>query len=137
MELDPLEANPQTAPIFALSNAKLYWDEFYFRYVVYPFQRAARFLAVTVDWEFWHDFFHHKILYQGFQGAADLLSQPIDKQIVDRGFLSLASGVGAAAARLRRVQTGYVRTYALSVLMGVLLVVIIILFPTLRDLLGI
>jgi hypothetical protein len=34
------------------------------------------------------------------------------------------------------IQTGYVRTYALSVLFGALLVVILILFPVIRQLLG-
>ncbi|MBZ0319342.1 MAG: hypothetical protein K8L91_23220 [Anaerolineae bacterium] len=137
MEKDPLEENPQTQPLFALSNAKLYWDEAYFKYIVYPFQGAARFLANTIDWDFWHNFFHDRIIGQGFQGAADVISQPIDRQVVDKGFMSLATGVLAAASRLRKTQTGYVRTYALSLMMGVLLVIVIILLPTLRDLLGI
>ncbi|MBI5928343.1 MAG: hypothetical protein HY862_03490 [Chloroflexi bacterium] len=136
MEKDPLEEG-QFQPLFALSNAKLYWDESYFKYIVYPFQRASRFLANTIDWDFWHNFVHDRLIGQGFQGAADFISQPIDRQVVDKGFMSLASGVLAAGSRLRKIQTGYVRTYALSLMMGVLLVIVIILFPTLRDLLGI
>jgi NADH-quinone oxidoreductase subunit L len=134
---DPLELSPQTAPIFALSNARLYWDESYFRFIIYPFQRAARFLANTVDWRFWHDFVHERILFQGFQGASDMLSKPVDRQIIDGGFMSLAYGVRRFAGRLRLTQTGYVRSYALSVVFGAFLVIVIILFPVLRDLLGI
>lgn len=137
MEKDPLEINPQTQPIFALSNARLYWDESYFKYIVYPFQRAARFLANTIDWDFWHNFVHDRLIGQGFQGAADVISQPVDRQIVDKGFMSLASGVLFTGSRLRKIQTGYVRTYALSLMVGVLLVIVIILLPTLRELLGI
>ena len=136
MEKDPLE-DGQFQPLFALSNAKLYWDEAYFKYIVYPFQGAARFLANTIDWDFWHNFVHDRIIGQGFQGAADVISQPIDRQVVDKGFMSLATGVLAAGSRLRKTQTGYVRTYALSLMMGALLVIVIILLPTLRDLLGI
>ena len=38
---------------------------------------------------------------------------------------------------MRPIQTGYVRTYALSVLFGALLVMVLILFPVIRELLGI
>jgi NADH-quinone oxidoreductase subunit L len=136
-EADPLERDPQTAPLFAWSNARLYWDESYFRFIVYPFQKAARFWANTLDWKFWHDFVHERIIFQGFQGAADVISQPIDKHIVDEGFLSVARGVARLGRRLRTTQTGYVRTYAFSVLLGALLVIVIILLPVLRELLGI
>ncbi len=137
LDQDPLEREASTAAIFGWSNARLYWDEAYFMFIVYPFQRAARFLAHTLDWKLWHDFFHENIVFRGFQGMADLISQPIDKQVVDRGFLSLGYGARRLGNSLRRTQTGYVRTYALSVLMGALLVIVIILLPVLRDLLGI
>lgn len=133
---DPLELDPQIAPVFALSNARLYWDESYFRFIVIPFQRFSKFLGEVIDWKFWHDFFHNNILYQGFQGAAELTSQPVDRGIVDRFFNSIGGGIVMVGKRLRTIQTGYVRTYVLSVLFGVLLVVVIILLPLLRDLLG-
>jgi hypothetical protein len=38
--------------------------------------------------------------------------------------------------RLRRIQTGYVRTYAFTVLVGVLFVLFVLLFPLIRQLLG-
>ncbi len=134
---DPLEEDAMVAPIFALSNARLYWDESYFKFIVYPFQRVARFLANTLDWRFWHDFVHERIIFQGFQGASDMLSKPVDRQIIDGGIMSFAYGIRRFAGRLRLVQTGYVRSYALSVVFGALLVIVIILFPVLRDLLGI
>jgi NADH-quinone oxidoreductase subunit L len=136
-EGDPLELDTQTAGIFAQSNARLYWDETYFRYIIYPFQDAAQFLAHRLDWAFWHDFFHEKILYQGFQGAADMISRPIDKGAIDEGFMSIARNIQRLGGRLRQTQTGYVRTYALSVLFGALLVVLVILLPVIRDLFGI
>jgi hypothetical protein len=42
----------------------------------------------------------------------------------------------ASAFRLRRIQTGYVRVYALSVLFGALLVLVLILLPVIGELLG-
>ncbi|HML20010.1 MAG TPA: NADH-quinone oxidoreductase subunit L [Aggregatilinea sp.] len=133
---DPLEANPRTAPAFALSNARLYWDEAYYKYIVFPFRDAAWWLAGKLDWSFWHDFVHEVLIYRSFQTATRVLSQPIDRGIIDRSFNSIGGGVQMASNRLRRIQTGFVRTYALSVLFGALLVIVIILFPVIRDLLG-
>jgi NADH-quinone oxidoreductase subunit L len=137
LDEDPLEEIPQMKEIFALSNARLYWDESYFTFIIYPFQRAANWLAHTLDWRFWHDFVHERILFAGFQGAASLTSHSVDRNIIDRGFMSIASGIGFVGGRLRRIQTGYVRTYAFSLVVGVLLVLVIIVFPVVWDMLGI
>jgi NADH-quinone oxidoreductase subunit L len=134
---DPLARNTQTASIFALSASRLYWDETYFRFIIYPFQRVARFLANTLDWRFWHDFVHEKIIFQGFQGSAEVLSYPVDRMTIDRGFMSIAQAIRMAGGRLRNTQTGYVRTYAFSLLLGALLVIVVILLPVIRDLVGI
>jgi len=133
---DPLEANERTAGAFALANAKLYWDEFYFSTIVYPYQRAARWLADRLDWAFWHDFVHDRVIGSSFQWATEMLSNPIDRGIIDRAFDGLARLVHNLAARVRTIQTGYVRTYALGVAFGALLILVIALLPVLRDLLG-
>jgi len=133
---DPLELDERTRPVFALANAKLYWDEMYFRYIVYPFQRASHWLADTLDWRILHDYVHENIIYQNFQRATDFLTQAVDKDIIDRFFNNWAVSLRDLALRVRHIQTGYVRTYALSVLFGALLVIFIILFPVIRDLLG-
>ncbi len=138
VEKDPLEAQyPALQPVVELSAAKLYWDETYFRFIVYPFQRLARFLANVVDWQFWHDFVHDSIIFRGFQGAALIISQPIDRNVVDGGFMALARSVRNVGGQLRKIQTGYVRTYAFTLIAGVLFVIILILLPVLRDLVGI
>ncbi len=134
---DPLETNSSTAPAFALANAKLYWDETYSRLFVRPYQQAAQFLANQVDWEFWHNYVHERVIYRSFQNVTEFLTNPVDRGGIDRAFNSLGSWTQALSARLRRIQTGYVRTYALSVLFGALLVIVIILFPVIRELLGI
>ena len=136
LEHDPLELNPSTAKAFALANAKLYWDEFYFRVIVWPYRNAAYWLAEKLDWAFWHDRVHENLIFHPFQRATELLSGPVDKGIVDRAFLCLGDGVRWSAERLRKVQIGYVRAYALSVLLGTLLVMFLILYPVIRELLG-
>lgn len=136
LQRDPLETDPRTSRAFGLANAKLYWDEFYFRYFVEPYRVAAYWLAERLDWAFWHDFVHERVIYRTFQTVTDFLTEPVDRGTIDRAFNAVGEGIRAAAGRLRTVQTGYVRVYALSVLFGTLLVMFLILFPVLRDLLG-
>jgi NADH-quinone oxidoreductase subunit L len=133
---DPLALNPRTAQVFALANAKLYWDEMYFKYLVYPFQRAARWLANELDWRWWHDYVHDTLIARNFNRATQILAQPVDKGVIDRSFNEVAIGTRRLSGWMRHVQTGYVRTYALSILFGALLVIFIILFPVIRELLG-
>lgn len=133
---DPLEAATSTRPAFALANAKGYTDAIYGALIEQPFNRASKWLADRLDWAFWHDYVHNTIIFKGFDGAAGFLSKVVDRQVIDQAFLSPATAIKWVANRVRRLQTGYVRTYTFTMMIGVLLVLIIILFPLLRQLIG-
>ncbi len=130
---DPLQLLPETGQVWAFSNARMYWDQTYYRLFENPYNVASKFLADTLDQAFWHDWFHNMVLVRGFNAIAHLLSQPIDLGIID----GVVNGVGAVSrsfsSRLRRVQTGYVRTYAVTILLGVVVVIIVLLLPLLRS----
>ncbi len=128
-ERDPLRT---TGPVFTFLNRKWYWDELYGLIFVRPFEAIGNFLAFTVDWRFWHDFVHDRILGDVFRGWASILSGPIDLGVVDGAVNGIARLVDGSAKRLRRVQTGYVRNYALAVMLGA---VGIILYLVIRFLL--
>ncbi|PJF42601.1 MAG: hypothetical protein CUN50_03620 [Candidatus Thermofonsia Clade 1 bacterium] len=130
---DVLEILPNTRPAFQLANAKLYWDETYGRFIEQPYNRAAQWLAHKLDWEFWHDRFHHTVFRDFYKRAADFIATPVDRGAIDQGFLRIARAVAQIAARLRTVQTGYVRTYVFTMLFGVVLVMLILLLPLLRQ----
>ena len=136
VERDPLERDPRTAGAFSLANAKLYWDEFYFRTIVYPYRNAAYFLAERVDWSFWHNYVHERLIRDPFNAATAILSWRVDKETIDRFFDGIGLLTQRVAGRLRHIQTGYVHVYALSVLFGALLVVFLILLPLIRNWLG-
>jgi NADH-quinone oxidoreductase subunit L len=116
---DPLRS---TGPVFTFLNHKWYWDDLYTAVFVKPYHWLASFFAFTVDWRFWHDFVHDRILGDAFRGWAQILSQPIDMGIVDGAVNGIARLVGGSSQELRRTQTGYVRNYALAVLFGVVLI---------------
>ncbi len=130
---DPLQLNPGVRPFWAFSNAKMYWDETFSRLFEQPYNRAAVFLADTLDWDFWHDYVHDTVIAGGFNAIARLLSGPVDLGGIDW----IVNGVGRLSnwisAGLRQVQTGYVRTYAVTLFLGVVIVIVILLLPYIQQ----
>jgi NADH-quinone oxidoreductase subunit L len=98
-------------------------DEIYAFLFVNRFKEFSQFLANTIDWRFLHDWFHDSVIAGTFQRGAMFLANPFDLGIVDGAVNGLARLVGWCSARLRQIQTGYVRNYALSVLLGVVIIV--------------
>jgi len=46
----------------------------------------------------------------------------VDNNVIDGGVRGLAAGIGGLSGRMRRTQTGFVRSYALSMLGGAVLI---------------
>lgn len=114
---------PALGPMFGFLRGKWFVDELYDAVIVRPFERGARSLAFALDWNFWHDGFHNSVLAAGFRMLAAFLSGPVDKTVIDRLFDALAGAVRVVGSRnLQRLQTGYVRNYALGVVLGVVAV---------------
>jgi NADH-quinone oxidoreductase subunit L len=117
---DPLR---KTGFIFKVLNHKYWIDELYGVLFVRPFIWLSNFLAWVIDWRFWHDWFHERVIRDTFLKIADFLANPIDKLVIDGAVNGTGRVVTWAAGGLRKLQTGYVRTYALAVLIGAVLVV--------------
>jgi len=132
---DKLEATGLRA-YFRLANAKLYWDETYFRLLENPYNRLSKWLANVVDWDWWHDRFHNNVIRDTFNRLAGFLANPVDRGAIDKAFLRLGDAVAAIGGRLRGLQTGYIRTYVFTMLVGALIVIFLILLPLLRQAVG-
>jgi len=95
-----------------------YWAVFVNRYV-----DLAYFLADYVDWRFWHDWFHEKVIAGTYNWLANI---GLNLYADQRGIDAIANGLGSVtqwlSATMRKVQNGFVRSYALSVLLGVVLI---------------
>jgi NADH-quinone oxidoreductase subunit L len=111
---DPLERTP----IWWFGILPL--NTLYYRVFVPAFNRSAAWLADTLDWRIWHDWFHDRVVRDSFVGFARWLTDKFDTAVIDD---LLVNGSGRAAAwfagALRVTQTGYVRNYALAVILGV------------------
>ena len=115
---DPLKK--ALGPLFTGMERKWYVDEGYRAVFVDRYVDIARFLADVIDWRFWHDWFHDKVI----AGTYNFLSRKVlDLWVDQRGIDAFGNGLGnltkQASAALRRIQNGFVRSYALTVLLGV------------------
>jgi NADH-quinone oxidoreductase subunit L len=61
------------------------------------------------------------------RAAADVLAQPVDQGVIDGAVNGVAALVVGIGGRLRRIQTGFVRNYALTLLSGATVVLFVFL----------
>ena len=123
---DPLKK--MLGPIFTGMENKWFIDEAYTFVFVERYADLARFLAQTVDWDFWHEWFHNSVIARGFVGLTRFLADPVDLGIVNNVSKVLADAVQASAQSLRKIQNGFVRSYALFVMLGVVAILGYLLF---------
>jgi len=117
-----------------LQGTPIWWwaalplNSLYMKGFVPLFNRFSVWLADKVDWEFWHDFVHDRVIRDIFVTGADFSANVLDAQGVD-GLVNGAGKTTQQVARgLRLTQTGYARTYALAVLLGAVGLLVYFLF---------
>jgi NADH-quinone oxidoreductase subunit L len=100
-----------------------FWhDWFHEKVIAGGYVWLTKFLSTTFDWDFWHDWFHDQFIGRIYRQGARILAQPIDLGFIDGIANGLAEFVGSLSDRLRKVQTGFVRNYALGVFAGVIII---------------
>ncbi|MCZ2126786.1 MAG: NADH-quinone oxidoreductase subunit L [Anaerolineales bacterium] len=120
-QIDPLK-KPLGWAFTGMEN-KWFVDELYRAVVIGPYERLAAFLADAVDWKFWHDFVHDTLIVGGFNGLTKtLLDRNVDQRGIDAFFNSWGAFAEWLSANLRKAQNGFIRTYALATLLGVVLI---------------
>ncbi|MEO1288276.1 MAG: proton-conducting transporter membrane subunit [Chloroflexota bacterium] len=131
--VDPLYKEPATRQLWVAANRRLYSDDLYHAIFLYPYERIGKFFAETLDWNFWHDYLHNNVIKAGFDAFAEILSKPIDVGVIDAVVNGVGKVVSFFSGRSRGIQTGYVRTYAAAVFIGVVLVIVLMLLPLLLN----
>jgi NADH-quinone oxidoreductase subunit L len=110
--------------LFTGMENKWFVDEGYFAVIINPFRKASQFLADVIDWRFWHDWLHDTVIAGTYNWVSNIA---LDRYADQKGIDAFANWLGTAtqwlSATMRKIQNGFVRTYALSVLLGVVLIV--------------
>lgn len=109
---DPL----QRTPIWWFSVLPL--NTLWMKGLVPVFNRFAYWLAYPFEWAFWHDFVHERVIRDSFVTVSNFTAEVIDAQGVDGIVNGSATLTRRIADGLRMSQTGYSRTYALSIFLG-------------------
>ena len=119
---DPLKE--RLRPAFTGMENKWYVDELYQAIIVTPFVKLSQFLADVIDWKFWHDWFHETVIVGTYNWVSNIaLNRYADQRGIDAFANGLAGVTQWLSATMRKIQNGFVRSYALSVLLGVVLIV--------------
>jgi NADH-quinone oxidoreductase subunit L len=116
---DPLAA--ALGPVWTGIVNKWWVDDLYQAVFARGYVRLSAFLADTLDGRFWHDWFHDQVLARSFRTGARWLAEGFDLPIIDGATARLADLTRALATWLRGIETGYVRNYAISVFIGLVL----------------
>ena len=120
-EADPLKG--MLGPLYRIWENKYWVDEFYQAVILKPYKTIAKITAELIDWKIWHDWFHDTVIAGTFKWITRVGAVQIDLGIIDGIANGLGSGTKALANSLRRLQTGFVRNYALAVFIGVIMIV--------------
>ena len=127
-------------PIFwlALAGVVVAWF-FYLRRPDIPaaIQRRCSFLYKLLDNKYYFDWFNENVLARGARLVGSGLWRGGDMRIIDGIFIDGSAGaIGAVATLSRRLQSGYLYWYALTMIVGVIGLMTWQLWPFLRGLLG-
>ena len=109
--------------VFTGMENKWFVDEGYGVLILTPFKKLSQFLADVIDWRFWHDFVHDTVIAGTYNWLSEVaLSRYADEKGIDTFFNSWGSFTQWLSDNVRKIQNGFVRSYALSVLLGVVLI---------------
>lgn len=84
------------------------------------------FTAIYNKW--WVDEFYQAVVIGPYRRLAEFFAQPVDKGLIDGAANGLGEVSRSIAERLRRFENGYVRSYALTILIGVVVIIAYLFF---------
>jgi NADH-quinone oxidoreductase subunit L len=117
---DPLK---RLGLVFTGMENKWFVDEGYFAVIITPFKKLSQFLADVIDWRFWHDFVHDTLIVGTYNWLSEIA---LDRYADQKGIDAFANWLGTAtqwiSENVRKVQNGFVRSYALAVMLGVVVI---------------
>ncbi|KAF0110035.1 MAG: NADH-quinone oxidoreductase subunit L [Chloroflexi bacterium] len=83
-----------------------------------PLKRALGSLFTGMENKWWVDELYAAIILNPYRAFAQFMADPVDLGVIDRIGGGLAAGTRALAESIRKLQNGYIRSYALLMLLG-------------------
>jgi NADH-quinone oxidoreductase subunit L len=85
-----------------------------------PMLGKPAYVPIVAKW--WVDEFYDRIIVRPYRWLADFLARPVDLGVIDNMNAGLAALMLQSGGLLRKLQSGYVRAYALMVVVGVVFI---------------
>jgi len=123
---DPLRK--ALGPVFTAINHAWWVDELYWTVILNPYVSLSYFLADVVDWQFLHDWLNEKVIAGGFNKITKFTANVIDLGWIDGVSKVLSKLVETTAEKWRWIESGYVRSYALMIFVGVVIIIGFVIF---------
>jgi NADH-quinone oxidoreductase subunit L len=115
--------------VIALAGIGLAWLIYVRQAIPAPEERASALYRFLRDKWRWDELYNDMIV-RPLQNFAYGLWQVVDVRIIDGAVNGVAAGIGAVSQRLRHVQTGLVTNYALSIALGMVVLIAVYLALT-------
>lgn len=88
-----------------------------------PLARPLGGLFRALEHKWWVDELYQAVIVRPYERLADFFANPVDQTVIDGLVNGMGALVSSAAQSWRRIQNGYIRSYALTILFGVVLVI--------------
>ncbi|MHB1482595.1 MAG: NADH-quinone oxidoreductase subunit L, partial [Bellilinea sp.] len=93
-----------------------------------PLLRPLNGLFRALENKWWVDELYHALIVKPYQSLAAFAADSIDQGVIDGIVNGFGSVVNRGAKAWRRLQNGYIRSYALTIVVGVVLVITYLIF---------
>jgi len=85
-------------------------------------QRFARLYNLLVN-KYYVDDLYMAVIVNPLRRLADFFAESMDRQVIDKAVNGVASLLSRVSEGTRRLQTGYIRNYSLSIVLGVVIII--------------
>jgi len=93
-----------------------------------PLRRRLGGVFTALEHKWWVDELYDRLVIRPYKRLSAILSDSLDLGFINPLFDGLAAGTASLASFLRRIQNGFVRSYALAVLLGAVAIMAYLLF---------
>jgi NADH-quinone oxidoreductase subunit L len=83
-----------------------------------PLKKALGPVFAGMERKWWVDEFYGALILNPYQAFAQFMAEPVDLGVIDRIGGGLAAGTHTLASGIRKLQNGFIRTYAFWMLLG-------------------
>ncbi|MHB0988957.1 MAG: NADH-quinone oxidoreductase subunit L [Bellilinea sp.] len=88
-----------------------------------PLRRSLNGLFTALENKWWVDELYHAVIVRPYQSISQFSAGAVDQGVIDGVVNGMGSLVRSGAKNWRRFQNGYIRSYALTIVFGVVLVI--------------